>query len=72
MIDDRHLEALVSEAWELAQTGSPYLEDACEAIVDAWDRRVLAEYERRQERSARLRRVLRETDPERIPRGTTV
>lgn len=56
------LRALVDQAWELR--GSPYLRDACEAIIDWHDRRALARLELQQVKSAAalalLRRINRE------------
>jgi hypothetical protein len=39
--------------------GTPYLRDACEAIVDWHERRHLRRLEAEQERTAALRRLLR-------------
>ncbi len=62
--EQRELYLLVGQAFELK--GSPYLVDACEAIV-AWNaRRGLARLERAQGEIARLKRLLRETDPDRL------
>ncbi len=63
---DEHLRALVLQAWEFR--GSPYLVDAVKAIVDAHERAPLTLLERRQERTGRLVRVMRQTDPARIAR----
>jgi hypothetical protein len=64
--EDVELAALASEAWELRN--SAYLVDAAEAIATWHERRHLRELERRQEANGRLVAVLRETDPQRIPR----
>jgi hypothetical protein len=53
--DVHELRALTDQAWELRD--SPYLLDACQAIVDWHERRFLRRYERRQERAARLVRA---------------
>ncbi len=58
---DEHLRALVLQAFELRQT--PYLRDAVDAIVAAYERKPLTLLERRQERTGRLIRLMRETDP---------
>jgi hypothetical protein len=55
--EERELRALVDQAWELR--GTPYLRDACEAIVDWHERRHLRRLEAEQERTAALRRLLR-------------
>jgi hypothetical protein len=57
--EQRELDALIVQAVE--HKGSPYLVDACGAIVAWFERRGLTELERQQERQARLLRVLRET-----------
>jgi hypothetical protein len=57
--EQRELDALVTQAIE--HKGSPYLLDACNAIVAWYERRQLNELEHRQERSSRLVRLLRET-----------
>jgi hypothetical protein len=62
--EDEQLYLLVGQAFELK--GSPYFLDACQAIVDWNDRRLLTRIERKQEEIARLVRLLRETDPDRI------
>ena len=63
---DERLRARVLEAWELR--GSPYILDAAAAIAAAHEREQLTLFERREERSARLVRVMRATDPARIVR----
>jgi hypothetical protein len=57
--EQRELDALVVQAIE--HKGSPYLVDACSAIVAWFERRDLTELEHQQERTARLVRLLRET-----------
>jgi hypothetical protein len=47
VVEERELRALTDQAWELRET--PYLRDACEAILDFWDRRWLRRHERRLE-----------------------
>jgi hypothetical protein len=42
---EAQLRVLVGQAFELRDT--PYLRDACDAIVDAWDRRHVTDAERR-------------------------
>ena len=51
---------LVAQAWELREHGSPYLLDACQAIVDWYERRRQARLEREREQDARIVRLLRE------------
>jgi hypothetical protein len=48
---------LTDQAWELRQT--PYLRDACEAIIEWHERRHLRRLEREQERAAALARLMR-------------
>jgi hypothetical protein len=55
------LRALVIQAFDLK--GSPYFVDAVGAIVDAHERAPLTRLEDRQERTAGLVTLLRETDP---------
>ncbi len=61
---DEQLRALVLQAWEFR--GSAYLRDAVDAIVAAHERAALTLLERRLERTGRLVRLLRETDPRRL------
>ena len=59
--EDEQLRALVEQAWQLRQQGSPYLVDACQAIADWNERRYLRRFERGQAERAALVRLLRET-----------
>jgi hypothetical protein len=43
-LDDAELAHLVGQAWELR--GTPYIYDACAAIVDWHDRRLMRRWER--------------------------
>ena len=63
---DRELLALVVQALEVRDRHPEFLREAVDAIVVAFERAPLAEFERRQERHARLVRLLRETDPNQI------
>jgi hypothetical protein len=65
--EERELRALVYQAFELRESG--YLVDAVADIIEWFERRPLAELEQRQERQARLVRLLRETDPDRLGRA---
>ena len=56
--EERALRELVCQAWSLRET--PYLADACAAIVDWFERRPLMDLERRQRREAELLALLRE------------
>ena len=58
------LRALTAQAFELR--ASPWLGEAVAAIVDAHQRRSLTELEAQQERTGRLIRLLRATDPDRL------
>jgi hypothetical protein len=55
--EESELRALTDQAWELRQT--PYLRDACEAIIEWHGRRHLRRLEREQERAAALARLMR-------------
>lgn len=56
--------ALVDQAWELKEQGSPYLVDACDAIAAWAERRILARFEAEQDERARRARA----ETERIDR----
>jgi hypothetical protein len=60
------LQALVLQAYDL-RDGS-YFRDAVAAIVERVERAPLLEFELRQHRVAELIQLLRETDPDRMPR----
>jgi hypothetical protein len=63
---DLDLRAVVLQAWEIRHCAPAYLVDAVAAILQVWERAPLTMLERRQERQARLIRLLRETDPGRL------
>lgn len=58
---DARLRILVDQAFDLR--GTPYLREACAAIVELHDRRHLIEHERREVTVAELLELLRETAP---------
>jgi hypothetical protein len=60
--EELELQGLAGQAFELKD--SPYLRDACEAILDWHDRRHVRRLEREQERAAALVRLLRATCPD--------
>jgi hypothetical protein len=56
-LEETELRALVCQAWELRKSGSPYVLDACAAIVEWHERRHLRRLERDQAQAARLARL---------------
>jgi hypothetical protein len=59
--EDEQLRALVVQAFDLR--GTPYLVDACRAIVDWYERRHLRQLEREQGEHAAWVRLFRECQP---------
>lgn len=62
--DELELRRLCGQAFELK--GTPYLRDACEAIIEWHDRRHVRVLERRERQRADALRVLVVTNPARI------
>jgi hypothetical protein len=56
--EERELRRLVCQAWEFRET--PFLVDACTAIIEWFERRPLLHFEHEQDRAAKLVRLLRE------------